>query len=61
MVLGTSGAYMSTSPSMVEFDSILDVRIVSGSVDTPPGSMVLPPAEGLAQVSGDEEADFSGR
>ena len=46
---------------MVEFDSILDVRIVSGSVDTPPGSMVLPPAEGLPQVSGDEETDFSGR
>jgi hypothetical protein len=61
MVLGTSGAYMSTSPSRIEFASILDVRIISGSVDTPPGSMVLPPVEGLPQVSGDEETDFSGR
>jgi len=61
MDLGTSGAYMSTSPSRIEFDSILDVRIISGSVDTASSSMVLPPVEGLPQVSGDEETDFSGR
>ena len=61
MDLGTSGAYMSNSPSRIGFDSILDVRIVSGPVDTASGSMVLPPVEGLPQVSGDEETDFSGR
>jgi len=52
---------MSTSPTRIGFDSILEVRIISGSVDTASGSMVLPPVEGLPQVSGDEETDFSGR
>ena len=52
---------MSTTLSGIEVDSILGVHIISGPVDTAPGSMVLPPVEGLPQISGDEEADFSGR
>jgi hypothetical protein len=61
MVSGTSGAYMSTSPSGIGLDSILRSRLIDGTVDASSGAMVLPPLEGLTQVSGDEEADFSGR
>jgi len=61
MVPGTTGAYMSTTPSRIGLDSILSSRLIGGTVDASSGAMVLPPVEGLPQVSGDEEADFSGR
>jgi len=52
--------YMSTTHGTRASGSIFTAGFTSGTVHSPTGAMVLPPYEGLAKISGDEETHFSG-